>query len=188
MKTCSQSSPIASAACRCAVSFIAQLSGLLRICMPVLFVLFLPLFFPSRAAAVQIHGPPEGLYVHQMAHCIFAAAMIFLIYLLSKYPPGKGTAWKYLKISLFFFFMWNINALIVHSLDVRLPDDALFKTADFWKNRLNPPLTLERWVYFVTKHDHFWCVTAMFFLVISLRSLCRDTEQKLTMRKETGKP
>jgi hypothetical protein len=39
---------------------------------------------PQAALAIQTHGHPEGLYVHQMAPVLFAGAAIFLIYRLQR--------------------------------------------------------------------------------------------------------
>ena len=149
---------------------------------PYLLCIFM-LGVPSEVLAVQVHGPPEGLYVHQMAHLFFGAAMVFLLWILARHPLGHGPAWKYLKWSLFFFLLWNINALIVHSLDVHLAAEAVIRTPDFWDQRLAPPINMEKWIYFITKHDHVWCVPAMCFLVMSLWNFCKETEKKLKVRK-----
>ena len=38
-------------------------------------VLAIIIFDPRPTLALQTHGPPEGLYVHQLAHLFFAAAL-----------------------------------------------------------------------------------------------------------------
>ena len=127
----------------------------------------------GTALAVQIHGPPEGIYVHQMAHDLFAAAMIFLIYTLHKHPLVRCPGWKYLKISLFFFLLWNINALIVHSLSLHLPENAITGT-NLLNQRLNGPLTWERWLYYITRNDHLLCVPAMWFMMQFLKTFYHE--------------
>ena len=157
----------------------------MRLFNPV-FILLLLFVFPPMAYGVQIHSAPEGLYVHQMAHVFFAGAMVFLLVYLKRFPLGHGTAWRYINLSLFFFLMWNINALIVHTLEVHLPQGAVIPGTDFWSRRLATPLDLERWIYFITKHDHIWCVPAIFFLFLGARSLYRATEKRLrNERRET---
>lgn len=144
----------------------------------VIVLLFL-LLLPHLAYGVQIHSAPEGLYVHQMAHVFFAGAMIFLFVYLKKYPLGHDVAWRYISLSLFFFFLWNINALVVHTLEIYLPGDAIIEGTGFWDRRLGPPFNLNKWIYFVTKHDHIWCVPAIFFLFLGARSLYQATKKKL---------
>ena len=151
---------------------------------PVLALLLLAAFSPAPAYGVQVHSAPEGLYVHQMAHVFFAGAMLFLFIYLKKVPLGHGTAWRYISLSFFFFFLWNVNALIVHTLEVYLPQDAIIAGSDFWSRRLALPFDLKRWIYFITKHDHIWCVPAILFLFFGTRSLYRETEKRL---KSQGK-
>ncbi|MEA3546410.1 MAG: hypothetical protein U9R66_02010 [Thermodesulfobacteriota bacterium] len=147
---------------------------------PVFALFLLSVFSPAPAYGVQVHSAPEGLYVHQMAHLFFAGAMLFLFIYLKKFPLGHSTAWRYIRLSLFFFFLWNINALIVHTLEVYLPQDAIIAGTDFWSRRLAPPFDLTKWVYFFTKHDHIWCVPAIFFLFFGTRSLYRETAKRLS--------
>ncbi|MCD6388894.1 MAG: hypothetical protein J7L69_05735 [Desulfobulbaceae bacterium] len=146
---------------------------------PPVFVLLLLFVFPPAVYGVQVHSAPEGLYVHQMAHVFFAGAMLFLFIYLKKFPLGQGTAWRYIRLSFFFFFLWNVNALIVHSLEVYLPQNAIIAETDFWSRRLAPPFDLTKWIYFFTKHDHIWCVPAIFFLFFGTRSLYRETVRRL---------
>ncbi len=127
----------------------------------------------GNALAVQIHGPPEGIYVHQMAHDLFAAAMIFLIYTLHRHPLVRCPGWKYLKISLFFFLLWNINALTVHSLSLHLPEHAITGT-NLLNQRLQGPLTWERWLYYITRNDHLLCVPAMWFMMRFLKTFYHE--------------
>ncbi len=123
----------------------------------------------GTAQAVQVHGPPEGIYVHQMAHVLFALSMIFLIYTLHVRPLGQCQGWKYLKLSLFFFLLWNINALTVHSLGIHLPEGAITGT-NLFNQRLEGPLTWQRWLFYITRNDHLLCVPAMWFMMLFLKN------------------
>ncbi len=131
--------------------------------------LSLVLLTACPAQAVQVHGPPEGLYVHQMAHVLFAIAMIFLIYTLHMHPVGHCQGWKYLKISLFFFLLWNINALVVHSLGIKLPEGAI-TGKNLMDQALSGPLTWQRWLFYITRNDHLLCVPAMWFMMLFLKN------------------
>lgn len=134
---------------------------------------------PRSAWAVQIHGAPEGLYVHQGAHLIFSVALVFLLYKLDRNPPGVSKGWRFLKLSLFFFLLWNIDTFTVHLLSIRLPDDALMTQGDLWDHRLLGPISTERLVYYLGRFDHLFCVPAMWFLVRSLHEFCHEADQRL---------
>jgi hypothetical protein len=136
----------------------------------------------GNAVAVQVHGPPEGLYVHQMAHMAFAAAMVFLFYMLYKHPLGTCEGWKYLKLSIFFFLLWNIDTLLVHALGTMLPNDAVQGTS-FWNQRIVGPLDWKRVLFYITRNDHFLCVPAMAFMVLFLRTFYME---QLNACKEKG--
>ncbi len=158
-----------------------QVTGLLSTALlTMIAMLFL---LPDRALAVQVHGPPEGLYVHNMAHVFFSAALIFLLYILYRYPVGHGPAWRYLKTSFILFLLWNIDTLSVHILSVRLPADAITRNPDIWQRYLRAPISLERWFFYMGSFDHLLCVPAIFFLVLSLKHFCKETEKKITSKK-----
>ena len=42
---------------------------------PILLALAVVLCLPGEALALQVHGEPEGLYVHQMAHLHYFLAL-----------------------------------------------------------------------------------------------------------------
>ncbi len=141
--------------------------------------------FPVKAYAVQIHGAPEGLIVHMMGHVFFFSALIFLLYILQRHPIDEGRAWRYLKISIFFWLAWNVDTFVVHWLSILLPTDALYKTSDIFHHRLNPPITWQRWVFYIGKFDHFLCVPAIYFLALSLKNFCQTAERRLKPEKDS---
>ena len=142
---------------------------------------------PSIAFAVQTHGPPEGLYVHMMAHIFFSAAIIFLLYLLYKRPLGTGPAWKHMKISLILWLLWNIDTFIVHFLTGGLPYEA-FAIPDrgFLHTILAHPLDTKRMIYYIGKFDNVLCVPAICFLALSLKSFRDEVRQRLMTQKTSG--
>lgn len=131
-------------------------------------------FQVDNAFALQVHPEPEGLYVHQIAHLLFAFAMLFLLLFLHKYPLGTGKGWFYFKLSLLFFLIWNINGFIGHWMETKLPDDAVTKVKPFFLSFINLPLSSWLVLYYTCKLDHLWCVPAMFFLVLALKHFCTD--------------
>ncbi len=128
----------------------------------------------TPALAVQLHGAPEGLYVHMLAHILYFTALLFLLLILRKRPPGHSAAWRDFRLALVLFLLWNTDTFIVHWLASRLPDTA-FVGHILWDQRLAGPLTPARWIYYLGRFDHLLCVPAMFFLILSLRRFCRET-------------
>jgi len=133
---------------------------------------------PPVALATQIHGHPEGLYVHLMAHIFFASSLVFLLYVLHRRPISSSKGWRYLKLSLLFFLLWNIDTFMVHWLSLRLPADALVMGRAFWLDRIAGPMTMERWIYYWGRMDHLLCVPAMGFLVLSLKKFTIEVEHR----------
>ena len=153
--------------------------------VPVGLLFFLTvLVMPETAGAVQVHGTPEGLYVHQMAHVFFAAALIFLLLLLHFRPIGHGTALRYLKYSLLFFLLWNIDTFTVHWLTTLISDSAIVNEGKLWQHQLTRPLTVKSLLYYFGRLDHLLCLPAMWFLVQSLRNFCIEAEKQQTMAEE----
>ncbi len=141
--------------------------------------LFFIIFSQNDALAVQVHGPPEGFLVHIMGHVFFTAALIFLIYILHKYPIDNFKAWKYFKISIFFWLIWNLDTFMVHILSVRLPQKAIVKGPHLVYLKLVGPFDFERLLYYFGKFDHFLCVPAMVCLAISLKHFCKKVEKDM---------
>ena len=77
------------------------------------------LVFPGETAATQVHVPSEGLYVHQIGHLFFAAAMGLLLYWLRARQLVRTRGWRLIQLATFFFILWNIDAFAVHILDDR---------------------------------------------------------------------
>ena len=67
------------------------MTGLLLL-LPGLIVLF-----PVQAWALQTHGAPEGIIVHQMAHVFYFGALVYLFWDLRR-TMSQGRGWKFLQI------------------------------------------------------------------------------------------
>ncbi len=149
-----------------------------RLYRALFFWLTLFLFHPGNTWAVQIHPPPEGLYVHMMAHLLFTAALVFLIFFLRRFPLGEGKAWAYFKWSLFFFLLWNLDTMLAHWFSLRLPQEALSQPRDLWSHRLLPPFDFEKVFYFFTRFDHLFCIPAMVFWIMSLKAFSEEHQHE----------
>lgn len=123
--------------------------------------------------ALQSHGAPEGIYVHQMGHLLFMGALGYLYWHTRKSPVTKSKGWKYLQIFCFFLILWNIIAFTGHQAFGQLsPADFIEK--DTWKEQLAPPITGIKLLYYITKMDHLLNVPGLLALVISLRTFYKE--------------
>lgn len=134
-----------------------------------LFTLTLLLGLAERAMALQTHGAPEGLYVHQMAHALFIGALIYLYWHTRKTQETSGRGWKYFQVFCLFLIAWNILAFIGHET-LEYLQDSDFLQRNTWDARLAYPISFKKILYYVTKMDHFLIVPALLALVISLRA------------------
>lgn len=127
----------------------------------------------EHAFALQTHGPPEGIYVHQMAHVLFSAALIYLYWHTRKTQETSGKGWRYFQVFCIFLILWNILAFTGHEIYEHL-SDADFIDRNSWGAQLVAPFTTKKVLYYITKMDHFLIVPALMALVVSLRSFYRE--------------
>ena len=120
-----------------------------------------------------------------LAHVFFFAALIFLLRVLKQKPLGKNPGWKYFKLAILFFLLWNTDTFIVHWLYIRLPDTAIIGNS-LWDHRLTGPFSLEKWIYYIGRFDHLLCVPAIFFLCCSLKRFCCEAESRHQRKMENG--
>jgi hypothetical protein len=133
------------------------------------------LFFSSPADvwALQSHGPPEGIYVHQMAHLLFMGSLLYLYWHTRHTPVLASRGWRYLQLFCILFVCWNILAFVGHEAFGYLTSDDFIDTNGL-KKHIVGPITLVKVIYFITKMDHLLYVPALLALVISLRTFYHD--------------
>ncbi|WP_232370834.1 hypothetical protein [Desulfogranum marinum] len=135
------------------------------------------LLVPDHAWALQPHGAPEGLYVHQMSHVLFTGALIYLYWHTRRTPELSNKGWHYLQLFCILFAGWNMLALVGHeSARLLNPSDFIDKAS--WNEQVAGPITPIKMVYFITKMDHLLYVPALLALVIGLRSLSKDAQRE----------
>lgn len=139
---------------------------------PVFIASFL-LFCSEPAWALQSHGAPEGIYVHQMAHLLFVTALAYLYLHTRKTPVIESRGWRYLQIFCGFLIAWNLLAFTGHEMFQLLrPEDFIAKGS--WQEQLAGPVSLVKILYYITKMDHFLIVPALIALAISLRTFYHE--------------
>jgi hypothetical protein len=130
------------------------------------------LTMPDPVLAIQTHGPPEGLYVHQIAHVGFLVAMI---YICLKTRKRRGAGWGLIRLSFIFFALWNVNTLLVHTIQVFLSPDQFQGTTGMLPRYFIPRSGLDI-VYYFGKMDHLLCVPAALLLGLGLKKLDRSEQ------------
>jgi len=140
-------------------------------------VLSLLLVLPENLWALQPHGTPEGLYVHQMGHLLFMAALTYLYLHTSKTTTLVSKGWRYLRVFCLLLFLWNLVALIGHTMAGLLrPED--FLDTGTWYAVIASPLNFIKVVYFITTMDHLIFIPALFSLFYSLRTFYREAQKE----------
>ena len=147
--------------------------------------LICPLFLvPDNAWALQSHGAPEGLYVHQMAHVSVAIAMTYWFWDIRR-SSFNGRGWQYLQVFCVLMLTWNIVAFIGHTVAINLDAVHISSAAGYLNGRIVGPINFQKGLFYVTKFDHFILVPAFFYLFIGVRSLFIDVVEEES--REGGK-
>ena len=144
------------------------------------------IFAPNPALATQGHGGIEGVYAHQIAHLFFIISMGGLIYWLRQRGLVRERGWQLIRLSAFFFILWNLDAFIVHFLDDQM-DIIQVQRIGLWKIRLTDlyDSNILKILYYFAKLDHLLCVPAIVFLYSGLKRLVKA--QRLNVAKQ-GQP
>ena len=144
--------------------------------MPAAFVTCCCLFLPDNAWALQFHGPPEGLYVHQMAHIHFILALGYLYWDIRRSSfVGKG--WRYLLTFCVLMLCWNIVAFVGHAVAVSIDADTITAAGGYLRGGIQGPYDLQKLIFYFAKFDHLLAVPALFFFYMGMRSLYRSVEK-----------
>lgn len=130
---------------------------------------------PRPALAIQPHGPPEGLYVHQMAHVLFAGAMLFLIFLVQRRGLLRIKGFRLLTWACGLLLLWNLDAFLGHLAEMFLSPQAFQGQGGNFSQRLCMS-GLESWVYYFAKMDHLILVPAFYLLYRGLKALAQTHE------------
>lgn len=72
---------------------------------------------------------------------------------------------------------WNLLAFVGHIAGAYLNPESLIQTDCYLATRLLQPITLNKYLYYITKFDHLIYVPAMFFLFLGLRSFYHSVVQ-----------
>ena len=144
----------------------------LALLLPVAFLLL-----PDQAWALQSHGPPEGIYVHQFAHLFYAAALGYLFWDVGRSNfPGKG--WRYLQVFCVLMILWNFLTFSGHWLGFHIADSDIIRSSGYFSSQITGPISAIKLTYFCATLDHLINLPAILFLFMALRSLYHSSDQE----------
>ncbi len=129
---------------------------------------------PGNAWAVQSHAAPEGLYVHQLAHIFYAAAMCYLFWGVRQ-SAFKLRGWRFLQIFCVFMVVWNVVAFTGHALAPYIHHADFTHETGYLSTHLQGPFTGVKLWYYFTQLDHLFSIPSLFFLYLAMKNIYRSS-------------
>lgn len=139
---------------------------------------FVLLFLPPRYALAQgwFQWGTEGSYVHQLAHLLFFAAMVFFIFAMRQEKLQRYRGFRYLTWGCAILAFWNLDAVVGHSLEWGRTIRVIMGRG------LSERLLMEdweSWFYYITKIDHFALLIPAFYLYYrGLKVLAQESQSE----------
>ncbi|HFQ90327.1 MAG TPA: hypothetical protein ENK27_09670 [Desulfobulbus sp.] len=125
----------------------------------------------TPALAIQAHGAPEGLYVHEIGHFLYALAMLgFTFQVIRNSRLAGKPGWRLMSRGALLLFLWNLWALVAHVIDTVIPARH-FLVDD---RGLHSILVLQSgidYLYCLFRMDHLICVPALLLIYLGLRHM-----------------
>jgi len=104
----------------------------------------------------------EGSYVHETAHLIFAAALIFFIYETYHADLQKFRGFRYLAWAWALLAWWNLDAVVGHWGEWTLENPVIIGQG-FGRQILMD--NFQTWLFYIGKIDHFVLLLPAFYLL-----------------------
>ena len=118
----------------------------------------------------------QGSYVHQMAHLLFAIAMIAFIYEINRGELRGVPGFRSLTWACGLLAWWNLDSIVGHALDWSLHNPVILGEG------LDRRLLMEdwhTWGFYVTKITHFlFTIPAFYLFYRSLKRFSQEEEAK----------
>ncbi len=123
---------------------------------------FLLLLSPRYALAEGwFQWGTEGSYVHQIAHLLFGAAMLFFIREIYEAGLQRFRGFHFLVWAWGFLALWNFDAFIGHWTEWTLHNPVIMGQGFSRQLLMSDAHT---WLFYVTKIDHFLLLPPAFYL------------------------
>lgn len=150
------------------------------------FCLFLVFLFSDPAFSLQLHGDPEGLYVHQIAHLFFVVSLAILIYWLFRMKLLFQRGWRFIGLGALLLILWNIDAFVGHWIEgtqgVKMVIDGNRWSGTIKFLSVSKTIAV---VYYFAKLDHLLCVPAVASIFLGLREFYADSLNALHSREKS---
>ena len=104
----------------------------------------------------------EGSYVHETAHLLFAAALIFFIYEIFHSDLQKFRGFRYLAWAWALLAWWNLDAVVGHWAEWTLGNPVILGEGFARKILMYDTKT---WMFYIGKIDHFVLLVPAFYLL-----------------------
>jgi hypothetical protein len=141
--------------------------------IPYLFsgVVSLLLLDPRPCLAIPIHGNPHGFFIHQAAHLLMTAAMIFFIYTLKREGLLQQRGFRILAWAGAILGLWSFEHYWGHFSEIWLVNPLILGQG------FSQRLVMENfnaWVYYFSHLDNW--LLAIFFYVLyrALKTLAQE--------------
>lgn len=142
----------------------------------VIFASALLLISPASALALSLEWPTEGSYVHQVAHLLFGAAMIFFLREIYKTGLQRFRGFRCLIWAFGLLALWNFDAFIGHWAEWTL-HNPLIQGEGFSRQLLMSGT--HTWLFYITKIDHFILLPPAFYLFYrGMKTLARESRSE----------
>ena len=138
------------------------------------FLLLVLIVSPGDAWAVQSHGAPEGLYVHQLAHVFYTTSMGYLFWGIRR-SSFKSKGWVFLQAYCIFIILWNVVAFTGHSLASQVDSSFFISENGYLSTRLVGPFTTLKFLVYLSKLDHLFSIPALLCLYLGMKGLYRNS-------------
>ncbi len=130
------------------------------------------LLIPGCELALNLKWPTEGSYVHETAHLLFGAAMLFFIHEIHHAGLQKFRGFRFLVWAWGFLALWNFDAFIGHWTEWTLTNPVIIGKGFSRQLLMSDAHT---WLFYITKIDHFLLLPPAFYLFYrGLKALARE--------------
>ena len=157
---------------------------LLTLCLALAALLFLP----DIAPALQVHDVPgEGLRVHQMGHIYYFVALLFFFAYIRR-SDFNERSWRYFQTFCILLTAWNLLSFVGHIAALYVAPADLVEFAINLDDRLLPPYTFAKCLYYLARMESLLSVPALFCLYMALRIFYRQSVDDMAREAEAAAP
>ncbi len=130
------------------------------------------LFLSPRLSLAFQEWQEEGLYIHQAAHALFLAAMLYFIFEMRREGLQRWRGFRLIIWACAILALWNVDALVGHFSEWLLENPVVLGGGFSRRLLMDSP---NAWIFYVTKIDHFLFLAPAFYLFyLGLKAFTRE--------------